>query len=227
MKPSRLGAPSLRTSLLGSRLGLPAFHGIAGAACVLGALAFLAPRAAQAEGPAAPPVSTVAPSSAGARVAVIDLRRAVTETEEGMRVTAALKTRFDKRQVELDQRQRQLQTDKEALDKDAGSKKFSAEALQKRYEKLQKDAADTQNLLLSYQQEMQRMEQESTTPILQKLLSIVKRVASQEGYEAVLMKDAVAFVRADLELTDRAIQLYNQETATTSPAAPAAPKSGK
>jgi outer membrane protein len=45
------------------------------------------------------------------KIAVVDVRRAVMETEEGLRVSSTLKRLFDNRQVELDQKQRQLQTD--------------------------------------------------------------------------------------------------------------------
>ena len=48
-----------------------------------------------------------------------------------------------------------------------------------------------------------------TTPILQGVLDAVKRIAAQEGFEMVLEKSAVPYFRGDLELTDRAIQLYN------------------
>ena len=113
--------------------------------------------------------------------------------------------------------------------------KTPKEALQKKYEKLQKDAAELQSLLVNYQQEMQHKEQELTTPILQKVLGIVKRIATQEGYDAVLMKDAAPYYRSDLEITDKTIQMYNQQgggagAATPNPApgkstpAPAAPK---
>ena len=60
-----------------------------------------------------------APAAAQSKVAVIDVRRAVLETEQGLRVQATLKKLFDNRQVELDGKQRQLQTDKETLDKEA------------------------------------------------------------------------------------------------------------
>ena len=79
-----------------------------------------------------------------------------------------------------------------------------------------------------------------TTPILQGVLDAVKRIAAQEGFEMVLEKSAVPYFRGDLELTDRAIQLYNSgqpggaapagrgapaaPAGKPAPAAPAAPK---
>lgn len=168
-----------------------------------------------------------APAAAQSKVAVIDVRRAVLETEQGLRVQATLKKLFDNRQVELDGKQRQLQADKETLDKEAQAGKVPKEQLQKKYENLQRAAAELQTTMVDYQREMQRKEGEMTTPILQGVLDAVKRIASQEGYEMVLEKSAVPYFRGDLELTDRAIQLYNSgQPGGAAPAgkgAPAAP----
>jgi outer membrane protein len=38
---------------------------------------------------------------------------------------------------------------------------------------------------------------------------VIKRLAAQEGYDLVVDRAMVAFVRTDLDLTDRAIQSYN------------------
>jgi len=63
-----------------------------------------------------------------------------------------------------------------------------------------------------------RKEQEMTAPIYAGILDAVKRIAAQEGYEMVLEKSAVPFFRGDLELTDRAIQMYNGGQAKGAPA---------
>lgn len=171
-------------------------------------------------------LSSAAPASAQtapSKVAVIDVRRAVAETEQGLRVQATLKKLFDARQVELDAKQRRLMADKEALEKEAQGGKLSKEALQKKYEKLVQADGELQKITADYQREMQRKEQELTTPILQGILEAVKRIAAQEGFEMVLEKSAVPYFRGDLELTDRAIQMYNSGTAGKPGAAPKAP----
>ena len=173
---------------------------------------FVAPLlAALALVPAAAVVASpgVAHAQAQSRTAIIDVRRAVLETEEGLRVQATLKKLFDSRQVELDNRQRQLQTEKEGLDKEAAAGKSSKDAIDKKFEKLQKAAAELQSLIVEYQNEMRRKEQEMTNPILTKVMGLVRRIATQEGYEVVLDKPAVPYFRSDLEITDRAIQMYN------------------
>ena len=173
---------------------------------------------------------SAAPAAAQSKVAVIDVRRAVLETEQGLRVQATLKKLFDQRQGDLDAKQRQLQTDKEVLDKEAQGGKVSKEVLQKKYETLQRAAAELQSSMVDSQREMQRKEGEMTTPILQGVLDAVKRIAAQDGFEMVLEKSAVPYFRGDLELTDRAIQLYNSgqpggaaPAGKGAPAAPATP----
>jgi outer membrane protein len=180
---------------------------------------------------ASPAMAQQAPAP---KFAVIDVRRAVLETEEGLRVQSRLKKLFDNRQVELDGKQRQLQQDKETLDKEAQSPKADKAVLQKKFENLQRNAAELQQTMVDYQREMTRKEQEMTTPILQSVIEAVKRIAAQDGYDMVLEKGSVPYFRADLELTDRAIQMVNSgqvgkvgpapKGGAPAPAAPPAPK---
>jgi len=165
-------------------------------------------------------------AEAQSKIAVIDVRRAMLETEEGLRVQATLKKLFDSRQVELDGKQQKLQVEKDALEKDAQNGKVPKEQLQRRFENLQKQAAELQAIAMDYQREMQRKETEMTTPIYQRIIGIIRRIAAQDGFEIILEKTAVPYMRADLEITDRAIQMYNGGQASDAgPAkpAPAAP----
>jgi outer membrane protein len=153
--------------------------------------------------------SAPAPAAAQSKIAVVDIRRALLETEEGLRVQATLKRLFDSRQVEISNKERAIQQEKEELEKDAQTGKVSKQVLQTKAETLQKQWAELQALTYDYQREMQRKESELTTPILQKIVGIIRRIAAQEGYEVVVEKSAAPFYRADLEVTDRAIQMYN------------------
>jgi outer membrane protein len=171
------------------------------------------PAVAHAQAPAAP-------AGSGAKVAVIDLRRAVIETEEGLRVQATLKKLFDSRQVELSSKERALQTELEELEKDAKSGKVKGDEVAKKRDNLQRQYGALQQTLVDYQREMQRKESEMTQPMVQKVLGLIKRIATTEGYDAVLEKSAAPYIRADLDLTDRVIQMFN--AGQGEPAAPPA-----
>jgi outer membrane protein len=154
------------------------------------------------------------------KIAVIDVRRAIAETEQGLRVQSTLKKLFESRQIDIESKTRQLQTEKEAQ-----NPKVDKAILQKKYEKLVQLDAEIQRAQVEAQREMQRKEAEMTGPILQGILEAVKRIAAQEGYEMVLEKSAVPYFRGDLELTDRAITMYNggQATPKGAPAGKGAP----
>lgn len=153
---------------------------------------------------------TAAPAHAqGSKIAIIDMRRAVIETEDGLRVQSKLKQLFDNRQTELDQRQKDFQQAKAKLEKQAKDGKLSKKQLQTQYDALQKQAAELQGMLMEYQREMQRQETELTNPIVNRMMKLIRRVASQNSYDMVVDRAAVPYFRADLDITDRLIQMYN------------------
>jgi outer membrane protein len=55
------------------------------------------------------------------------------------------------------------------------------------------------------------------------MLGIIKRIATSENIDVVIDKVTVAYVRGDLDLTDRCIQMYNSG-AGGGGAAPAQPQ---
>lgn len=168
-------------------------------------------RLAGALAPLAVALALLAPSVATAqsKIAVIDMRRAVLETEDGLRVQAKLKQLFDSRQTELEEKERTYGVAKTDFDRLVKSGRVGKEQLQQKAEALQQQALDLQNQLVSYRREMQLQEGELLNPIVQRLGQLVRQLASTSGYDMVLNKEAVPYFRSDLDVTDRIIQLYN------------------
>jgi outer membrane protein len=157
---------------------------------------------------------------ADTRVAVIDVQRAVMQTEDGLRAQANLKKLFDSRQQELNRKQNEMGKQKEEIEKQ--SKVLSKDALAKRVEDWQKEMTQLQSVFMEYNKELEKKQKEITDPIFEKVLMIVKRLATTENYDLVVDKNTVAYVRGDLDLTDKCIQIYNSGGASVQPA-PAAP----
>jgi outer membrane protein len=146
-------------------------------------------------------------ASAQTKVGVIDVQRAVASTEDGLRAQATLKKLFDSRQQELNKKQTDLQKQREDIDKQA--KVLPKDALTKRVDEWQKQMMDLQAIFLEYNKELEKKQKELTDPVFGKILEIVKRIATSENIDVVLDKATVAYVRTDLDLTDKAIQMYN------------------
>jgi len=145
--------------------------------------------------------------AADARIAVVDVQGAVMATEDGIRAQASLKKAFDQRQHQLDRQQDELS--KARGDIERQSRVLSRESLQRRMEAWQREMLELQTVFLDYNKQMQKRQTELTKPIIQKIVVIIARVAKQKGYEAVLDKQAVPYIRPDLDLTERVIQMYN------------------
>jgi outer membrane protein len=141
------------------------------------------------------------------KVAVVDVQRAVMQTEDGLRAQATLKKLFDSRQQELNKRQQELGRQKEEIDKQA--KVLSQAALQKKADDWQKQMVELQTTFVEYNKELEKKQKELTDPIFERVVSSIKRIAGTDGYDLIVDRATVAFSRSDLDLTDRVIQLAN------------------
>jgi outer membrane protein len=167
----------------------------------------------------------IAPTArAETSIAVIDTQRVIMQTEDGLRAQATLKKLFDSRQRELDRKQADLQKEREDIEKQRGV--LSKKALQRRIDKWQQELVQLQSVFVEYNKELQKKQSELTEPIFRKAMSIITRMAQREGIDLVVDKQAVPYVRSDLDLTDRVIMLYNQGGAAGGEAGDAKPKEG-
>jgi outer membrane protein len=160
-------------------------------------------------------------AAAQSKMAVVDVQRAVMQTEDGLRAQATLKKLFDNRQQELNKKV-DMQKQKEDIDKQ--SHVLSAQALQKKVEDWQKQMVELQSTFSEYNKELEKRQKELTDPIFERVLGVIKRLAGQDGYDLIVDRATVAFARSDLDLTDRVIQLANGSSG--SPAPKGAPPAG-
>jgi len=156
------------------------------------------------------------------RVAVVDMQRALLETNDGRRAKNQLKAQFEKLQEDLNRRQEGLKRQKEEIEKQRNV--LSAAALQKRMGEYQQAFEGLSKNYLEYQQQLAQREAELTKQILVNLQGVVRQLGNSDGYTLILDQGAVVFSPSHLDLTDRVIQEYNR--AHTEPAAGAAPATG-
>lgn len=154
------------------------------------------------------------------KVAVVDVQRAVMQTEDGLRAQATLKKLFDSRQQELNKRQNDLQKQKADIDKQ--SRVLSQAALQKKVDEWQKQMVELQTTFVEYNKELEKKQKELTDPIFERVIAAIKRLAGTDGYDLIVDRATVAFSRSDLDLTDRVIQIANGTNGSSAPP-PSAP----
>ena len=145
------------------------------------------------------------------KIGVVDLQRAINETEDGRQAKRRLKKLFDERQKSLDAKQNTLKAQKESLERQQDV--LSEDALRKKAEKFQADVMELQQEYMQYQQELSAKEQELTQKILEKMQQILRRIGQTEGYTLIIEANegGVVWVPSNLDLTDVLIQRYNKQ----------------
>ncbi len=158
---------------------------------------------------------------AESKFAVVDMQRAMMETEEGMRMQANIKKVFETKQRQLENKQQELEREKVDIEKQQTV--ISEDALRRRAEAWQREMVAFQQLSVQFNQELQKKQSEDTNALLSKMLPIVRRLATSQGYDMIVDRSAVAYVRNDLDLTDRVITTFNGGGVEPAPAATPAP----
>ena len=160
---------------------------------VLG-LALLAPKLARAD-----------------KFAVVDLQRALEETEDGKKAKAKLKSDFERKQKELDDKQEEIKRLKDALDKKRNIMK--PEALQKEEQDLQTRFVELQQTYARLQRDLAQKEQDATRGIFTKLQGVVGKIAQASGFDVVLERNsAVVWGKDSLDITNEVIRRYNADS---------------
>lgn len=152
-------------------------------------------------------LASPAPSAHAESYAIVDLQGAVMQTEDGMRAQAQIKKMMDRRQQELDGRQRQLAVMRSDIERQ--SRFLSREAITRRMELWQKEMMQLQTVFVEYNKELTKKQTDITGTIMQKMVAIITKIARADGFDIVFDKQATPYSRPDLDITDRVVTMYN------------------
>jgi len=155
-------------------------------------------------------VAAVRPEQAAAqKIGVVDMQRALMETEDGRKAKNQLKSLFDQRQKTLDKQQNDLKSMKDGLEKQRDV--LTREVLAKKLEEYQKAFAALQTTYMEFQRELAAKEGELTKPILERMQRVMKRIGQADGYSLIIERGeaGVVYVPSTYDLTDLLIQRYN------------------
>lgn len=152
---------------------------------------FAAPAAAQAE----------------AKLAYVDLQRALNEVDEGKAAKANLKREFDQKQKLLDEKKTEFDRLRSELEKQAMV--MSEDARKQRQADLERKGMELQGFFVQLQKELSEREREATRGIFEKMHGIVREIADQEGVSLVMQAEALVYGAPALDLTNELVRKYN------------------
>ena len=149
--------------------------------------------------------------SADLKVAYVDIQKAVNDSNAGKEAKKVITKEIEKFQGLVAHKQKELQTLKESLDKQALMMTPDARAnkekeYQNKLREFQRWGEDSQNEV-----NQKRMEMERNISIA--LIKVIQKIGTDEGYTVILEKNEniVLYASKSIDITDRVIKAYDAQ----------------
>ena len=149
--------------------------------------------------------------AADLKIGSVDIQRAINECHAGKEAKKAITKELEKFQRSIAEKQKDLQTMKESLEKQAPMLNQEARVTkekeyQNKLREFQRWGEDSQNEINQKKVEMERN-------IAQGLQKVIQKLGADEGYTVVLEKNEniVLYTSKSIDLTDRVIKVHDAQ----------------
>jgi outer membrane protein len=144
------------------------------------------------------------------KVGFVDLQKAIQSTSAGKKAKAELEGEFNKRKKEFEKQDADL---KKAADELVKKKAvLSEEAFAKKQNELQEEMLKFREAVSQSQFEIQKKQQDLTTPILEKIRKTVAKIAKEKGYTMVAESGTgILYSEPNADLTSEVIKSFESE----------------
>ncbi len=160
-------------------------------------------------------ISSKAFATEGLKIGIVDLFRALNESDEGKKATSELESLIKSKQTLLEEKGKKIETMKGELEKQSAV--LSAEAKKAKEEEIERLIRDYQRLMSDSQSEVKKKEAELTDKILKELRQLINTMSQEQGYTLILERAEGLILYADksIDITDALIKRYNESKAKT------------
>ena len=147
-------------------------------------------------------------ASAQAKVAVINLQRAVLGSAEIQKANAAMEAKYKPRADQIDQLQKDIANISQQLQTGAG--KLSAQAEADLNAQGTRKQRDLQRIQEDLQAEVDRERNDVLSKSTQKMSEVVKKIAEEKGLDLVVDVSTTVYFKPAMEITTEAIAAYDK-----------------
>lgn len=161
------------------------------------------------------------PASVPSKIAFVDLQAAVSNCNEGKQEAAALMQRFSPKQNALKAQDDELKKLKD--DFQAAGPKLNEDERAARLKVIQDKQKVFERNYADYQAESQEAQQDAVNRIVKKMLPVLEKYVSTNGYTAVFdvsnpQAPPVLWIRRESMITKQIVDAYNAESGVPPPA---------
>jgi outer membrane protein len=159
--------------------------------------------------------SHVSAAETAVKLGIVDLNRAVNESEQGKKAKIELESAIKGKQQALDEKGKALEKLKSHLNEQGSV--MSTEVRKSKQDELERLAREYQRDLSDSQNEMQKKEGELTRQIVKDVREIINIVAHEDKYDLILDKIPALVLFADdrFDVTDKVIKKFDESKRKT------------
>jgi len=150
------------------------------------------------------PLATVA--SAQLKGAVVNVQKAMLDSEELKKVSAQIEAKYKPRQDEL----QKMQADLQSIQTQLSGGKLTPQAQADLQLQGQRKQRDAQRISDDLQQEFDRDRQDILAKSAQKMQDVIKKLAEEKGYDLVVDVSQTLYFKPAFDVTADALAAYNK-----------------
>ncbi|MDI6801181.1 MAG: OmpH family outer membrane protein [Thermodesulfovibrionales bacterium] len=152
--------------------------------------------------------SSAALSAETLKIGIIDLFKALNESDAGKRAKADLESLQKSKEVVIDEKKKNIEKLRAEIEKQASI--MSSEARKTKQEELERVERDFQRIVTDANAELQKKLRELESEILKELVETVNKTGKEEGYSMILERRDIPYFNQALDITDKVIKKYNE-----------------
>ena len=149
-------------------------------------------------------------SAAAEKIGFVDIREVMLNSETGKKAAEEFKKIFDKNRSAIQEREAELKTMKDEIDKQRSV--VTEAALKEKESAYQKKVRDYQLMVKDANEDLQSRDQELSKTIIPEILKVVSDIGDKEKFTMILDVSTmpVAYWSKDGDLTKRVIEEFNK-----------------
>jgi outer membrane protein len=147
-----------------------------------------------------------ATASAQVKVAIVNAQKALADSDELKKASAAVETKYKPRQDELNK----LQADLQSIEQQLASGKLNQQAAADLQLQGQRKQRDAQRISDDLQADFEKDRQDILGKASQKMQQIIAKLAEEKGVDVIVDASQTLYFKPTLDLTADAVAAYNK-----------------
>jgi outer membrane protein len=151
--------------------------------------------------------------AAETKIAYVDFKRAVSESDQGKMALSELEKMVDEKKGAIDAKGEEIRKIDEELAKQASV--LTPESLKMKQDEREKLIRDYQRMVKDSEEDLQKKELEYIQKISRELKNLLQKLGEEEGYTAIfeVVEGGILYMPEELDITDKVIKRFNEASA--------------